>query len=663
MCSPVVPLHQKIIALVTVAFLCLNIVVGLHVSADMPILDEPDFSNYPADLDGAISYIGDCVTSFGINSKNIAYNALTLPISSSVQNIEDYFGVDIFPDKETGDYYKYFSDYYLGHGNTGGGGYRDGSPTLNTTDGTYSWGDPQGSNAVYLDDGSGGFFTIIDNSRFSLPYTEIIDVQVYHRGKLIINHVMQSGNKNYYPPGGYASKPSVKYGVISADGSANAVFYLYAYFSFWHTHFDQFADSYVLANNNFNYTGDYYDADGSYYPYERTAEFKKYYFTVKSYDKPNITNNTTTVYTYDPTTNNFTNNYYYGADGNGQPCLYDPSNNNQIYFNDDGTINSNNGNKLYLIPDFSKLSDIDLNYFNNAVKNYYNQIYINLLGKKNKDPNLNGIYALLFQCNGQLQTISTNEILQSSLLSAINYNIMSLYDRLGYGNNGDLMLLLLELKKGILGDNPDNDNIIDLLKQIAENTTPSDIDIDDFKEFTFSVKIQSLSDLIWEKLDVVSYFKQLNSLLRIFFGSYYSNQLDFDNYFNVDNYLHKSDGEQLQSLSTADFPEVYGEELAEEDIDINSSYYLQQSLATASVSDSDFLYDPSADVLVAPSLTFTFFDKTYDLFDFITPDIIPAIRIFRIFIALVCVIKWLFWVIRLIPFLVNDYDTGIHFTS
>lgn len=662
MCSPVVPLHQKIIALVTVAFLCLNIVVGLHVSADMPYVDYISWDEYSKDLDGAISYVGDNLQRLGHNTGALSYNLLVQPIYDEVNNVEDYFGVDFFPNGNETKYYDPFADWYLGHGNADGGGYRDGSPTLNTTDGSYSWGDPQSSNAVYLDDGSGGFFTVVDNSRYRLPYNEIVDVTVYHRGKIVARENYQGGTSNSYPKGSHSSKPWVKYGVISSDGSENAIFYLSTGFSFWHIYSECLSESYILQNNSFKYLGDYFTSDGSYSTYDGFHEFQKYSFTVKSYDKPNITNNTTTVYTYDPTTNNFTNNYYYGADNDGQPCLYDPTNYKQINFNNDGTINSNNGNKLYLIPDFSKLSDIDLNYFNNAVRNYYNQIYINLLSQKNKDPNLTGVYSLLSQCIGQLQTISNNEFLQTNLLSAINSNIMRLFDKLGDGNNSDLMLLLLELKQGILGENPDNDNIIDLLKQIAENTTPSDIDIDDFKEFTFSVKIQSLSDLIWEKLDVVSYFKQLNSLLRIFFGSYYSNQLDFDNYFNVDNYLNKSDDEQLQSLSTADFPEVYGEELAEEDIDINSSYYLQQSLATASVSDSDFLYDPSSDVLVAPSLTFTFFDKTYDLFDFITPDIIPAIRIFRIFIALVCVIKWLFWVIQFIPALVNDYDTGRRFT-
>lgn len=631
MCSPVVPLHQKIIALVTVAFLCLNIVVGLHVSADMPYVDYISWDEYSKDLDGAISYVGDNLQRLGHNTGALSYNLLVQPIYDEVNNVEDYFGVDFFPNGNETKYYDPFADWYLGHGNADGGGYRDGSPTLNTTDGSYSWGDPQSSNAVYLDDGSGGFFTVIDNSRFSLPYTEIIDVQVYHRGKLVINHVVQSGTKNSYPPGGFASKPSVKYGVISADGSANAVFYLYAYFSFWHTHFDQFADSYVLANNNFNYTGDYYDADGSYYPYERTAEFKKYYFTVKSYDKPNITNNTTTVYTYDPTTNNFTNNYYYGADGNGQPCLYDPSNNNQIYFNDDGTINSNNGNKLYLIPDFSKLSDIDLNYFNNAVKNYYNQVYINLLGKKNKDPNLNGIYALLFQCNGQLQTISTNEILQSSLLSAINYNIMSLYDRLGYGNNGDLMLLLLELKKGILGENPDNDNIIDLLKQIAENTKPDKHTLAD------------LFSLLMSKFNPSPYFKQLQNLLSILFGQPIGNS-DVEASFDINRYFSFSDSDDTVtlSMSTADAPEIYGEELAAADIDVSSSLYLQECAMVYSS-------DTTTIVPYNISLPFMFMGQQYDLFDFTNSEFGETVNQLKSLMSLFMWIAWLFWALKIIP--------------
>lgn len=635
MCSPVVPLHQKIIALVTVAFLCLNIVVGLHVFADMPYVDYISWDEYSKDLDGAISYVGDNLQRLGHNTGALSYNLLVQPIYDEVNNVEDYFGVDFFPNGNETKYYDPFADWYLGHGNADGGGYRDGSPTLNTTDGSYSWGYPQSSNAVYLDDGSGGFFTVVDNSRYSLPYNEIVDVTVYHRGKIVVRENYQGGTSNSYPKGSHSSKPWVKYGVITSDGSENAIFYLSTGFSFWHIYSECLSDSYILQNGSFKYLGDYFTSDGSYSTYDGFHEFQKYSFTVKSYDKPNITNNTTTVYTYDPTTNNFTNNYYYGADNDGQPCLYDPTNYDQINFNNDGTINSNNGNKLYLIPDFSKLSDIDLNYFNNAVRNYYNQIYINLLSQKNKDPNLTGVYSLLSQCIGQLQTISNNEFLQTNLLSAINANIMRLFDKLGDGNNSDLMLLLLELKQGILGENPDNDNIIDLLKQIAENTVPE------------KHSLKDLLSLLMNKYNPTSYFKQLQNLLSILFGTSIGSS-DVEASFDINKYFSVGDSDNTVtlSMSTADAPEIYGEELAEADIDVSSSLYLQECAVVYSSAD----VDPSYNI----SLPFMFMGQQYDLFEFANTETSEIVSKLKSLMSLLMWISWLFWVLKKIPNLFAD---------
>lgn len=622
-----------------VSFFCISVS-----AAELPSYNMPDLDNYPDGIDGAIEFVGDCYQQVASGFVSGFCDSFCYPLDIETA-YEDKFGFNPFltPGEQIVSLYDLYRDWYLGHGShTGGGGYRDGS--VIDTDGSYSWNIPVTGDdrTVYLDDGCGGFFTIIDNSHVVLPSTQVVDFMVYHRGSLVIQYKQSVSSQ-------VTIKPQIAYNVYTVPDSSNAIFWVA--FCWGHESFvtlpytdSNISSSYVMQNSF-----------GSVY--NRAAFTYKY--VIKDYSNPAVQSNSTTLYSYNPLTNSIENYYYYGADLYGQPCLYD-SNNTLYNFNDDGTLGDSH---LYLIPDFSTLNDNDKIELTNLVTNYYMSVYFNLLRINNSDnsdilPFLTSILNQLMGINANtsdaqtwLKSINSNVVrLDNDLntwLRAINDTILSLDT--GSGDNSDLIILLTELKKGLLGDSEPYkpDQIIDLLEQIAKNTSPDPENLDEQPiDFQFDYYVQTVPDMLRERLDVSSYFKQLKNIFSMFFTDDFLSDIDFDEYFNTENYMisdESTDSSEASaaavSYSTADYPEVFGEELAEEDVDISSSVYL-----TASVYSSGATIEGST--IPAPYLEVHIMGHTYNLFEYLTPEVYDKIKPLKNLISLVLYAFYFLWVVR-----------------
>lgn len=617
----------------------------------MPTYSTPDLDDYPSSFEGALAFVGDCFAQVGLNTVNGFTNACIYPLDATLGSaMEEKFGTNPF-DIPSSTFYDCFSDWYLNHGNhSGGGGYRDGSGM--DTDGSYSWNYPETDDTIYLDDGCGGFFTIISRTYIELPFIEHVVLQVYHRGELVVDFKWGYNCKNLYPSDyPHSDLPSLYYGVYSVEGSSNAIFYYY-YSPGAFIISDDISGS-SLASNRWKYT-----RTNKFTSATQTATAGTYTFQVKDYSIPSVQNNSTTLYSFNPITNNIENNYFYGADQYGQPCLYD-SNNNIYNFNNDGTLGDSH---LYLMPDFSTLNDNDKIELTNLLSNYYMSVYLNLL--RLKDSGSSDILPFLTTITNQLMGIndsssdaiswlksinsSVNQLNSdtSTLLRSINDSILALSKTPGSAeDNTDLIILLTELKKGLLGDSEPYkpDQIIDLLEQIAENTSPNPEDLDEQPiDFQFDYYVQSVPDMLRERLDVSSYFKQLKNIFSMFFNDDFLSDIDFDTYFDTSTYMDSSDSDAsvaAASYSTADFPDVFGEDLAQEDVDISSSVYL-----TASVYSSGSTIEGSS--IPAPYLEVHLLGHSYNLFEYLTPEAYDKIKPLKSLISLFLYALYFLWVVR-----------------
>lgn len=647
-------------------------------SADFPHFSSPDLDNYPDTLEGAMAFVGDTFSAIALDSVGGLCNAVLWPLDSTLGSVfEDKFGTNPYDIPEE-NFYDIFSDYYSNHGHSGGGGIRDGSPTMDYS-GDYSWQTPTSSDAVYIDDGMGGFFTVIDNSHIELPYKEVMDFHVYHHGKEVIKISSSYSNKLFYEnTSNTPSKPHIDYGVYTLPDSANACFWAIGIASY---------ESYVGAtpysgnaiwdtSQRYTISRTYYvkESDGSLTPItsEYVTDPKRYYYTIKDYSLPVVQNNSTTLYTYNPVTNNFGDTYYYGADDNGQPCLYD-SNNNSYNFNADGTFGSGN---LYLIPDFSTLNEGDYINLVNKISNYYMSCYLKLASKADKNNSdlypyltnilnrLNGVNSSISSVNSNLSKVSTSLKDTNDLLEQINEGIILLSKNpTTAADNEDIIILLTELKKGLVGDSEPYklDQIIDLLEKIVENTS-EDL-TGDHEDYDIDWYIQTIPDLVRSKVDFSSYFIQLSNVLNLLFGSGFDD-VDYAEYFDTDNYIvDDSSTEETSSYSvlaacyssaepsTSDYPDVFGEELASADVPISSSYYLTSAVAASGVTDES-ISTP------APVLNVTIWGEDYNLFSYLTPEvhdkIIPLKRLLSIFLYAF----YLLWIIKRLPSLLGDKGIG-----
>ncbi len=600
----------------------------------------PNIENYPEGLDGAIAFIGDHLNRIAANTASDLQDAFIAPLNPEFgQKCQDRFGINPYDCGTL--FYPGFSEYYQSHGNNGGGGYRDGSPTLDTN-GSYSWNIPTDSDTMYIDDGCGGFLTVNCRVWVELPNYECYELQVFHKGKLVIN---ESGHTDWYNsyPSNYGKRdpPEWHFGVYTVPNASNAIFYAY-YLPGWGKMSSKKPfnpskpfDSYYVDNKfDSKYGGRYWDAD-------------TYSYKIKDYSLPKVQNNSTTLYSYNPVTNNIENTYYYGADDNGQPCLYDNSNN--VYnFNTDGTVGDTHN---YLVPDFSTLNDNDFIALSNMVKNSYLQIYVNLLQQKDQATGNTGngdLYPLLSNILSALYSGNMIDSNIQSLLYSINCNIENLgKNKTTAADNGDIIALLNALKLGLVGDGEPckMDQIIDLLKEIAGNTAPSESDLEG--DYEIEWYITTIPDLVQSKVDFSGYFVQLNNLLKIVFGNNYKGQ-DFSDYFAISQYMASSDtSEASVVLYTSDYPEVYGAELASADVPVEDSVYLSASLYSSGVTDD-------AMSAVPPSLKFTFMDTEYNLFECLTPEIYDKIQPFKTFLGVFLSISYYLWLVKKLPELVSD---------
>lgn len=652
-------MFKRFIICVTLIFFIFTQIFYIPASALLPTYAAPDLSNYPANLDGAMSFIGDCVSSVAFDCVTIPTNILLYPLDATVGSYcEDYFGVNPF-DFPDANFYDCFSGYYLGNGHSGGGGevggYRDGSSNIDYN-GSYSWNYPlpaDGSGVTYLDDGSGGFFTLVDNSHAELPYIQVIDFICYHGGKVVAS---LSHRANYIWLHDYvdsSSSPEVHYHLdIKNDGYQG---YFYCFYTLC------FEEIISVDYSNCNYT-----VRNIYNNNISTHSIDRYIVQIKQYSSPIVQNNSTTVYTYNPVTNTIGNNYYYGSDYDGQPCLYDTNNSDNIYyFNDDGTFGSNN---LYVIPDFSTLNDIDYVKLSNNVTNYYMSCYLNLASKSNNSD----LYPFLTSLLNQMMTINSNVTKGLSTLNNTNSILNQINSAIQYlgknpttsNDNADIIILLTELKKGLLGDSEPYklDQIIDLLKSIADPDSSEDLNGDEDIDYQIDWYIKTIPDLVREKIDFSSYFTQLSNLLNLLFGGGFDD-VDYSSYFDTSQYFIESSGSSSVALSslnssntyaepsTSDYPQVFGDELASDDIPISSSLYLSAAVSTSGSTGE-------ASRTPAPVLNVNIMGHTYNLFEYLTPEVYDKIQPFKSLITIFLYVWYLFWIIKRLPGLISDRGFG-----
>ena len=631
-----------------VSFFCIPVS-----AAELPTYNLPDLDNYTDDINGAIDFVGDCYQQVASGFVSGFCDAFCYPLDESLHSgMEQKFGIDPFSTigQQTVSLYDRFRDWYLNHGsNSGGGGYRDGSQSIDTN-GSYSWNYPVNDDTIYLDDGCGGFITVNCHTWIKLPYYEYYDLTVYYRGQVLVHESGNLNTSNTYPSSvPNANPPKYYFGIYSVEGSATAYFYYFIIPGAFELEGDP-SGSY-LASKGWNYT-----QRNIYYPdATQTGSVSRKSFTIRDYSNPTIQNNSATFYSYNPTTNSIENNYFYGADENGQPCLYDTDNN--IYnFNSDGTLGNSH---CYLVPDFSTLNDNDKIELTNLLNNYYMSVYLTLLQQKNTDNSdilpfltslldqLMGINSNTTQANSWLRSINSSVITLDNdnikWLKAINDTILSLNGSSNSSDYSDIIILLTELKKGLLGtsDPYKPDQIISLLEQIAKNTSPDPENIDELPiDFQFDYYVQSVPDMLRDRLDVSSYFKQLKNIFSFFFNDNFLSDINFDEYFNTQNYMGSSDSSvSAVYYSTSDYPEVFGEELAQQDVDISSSVYL-----TASVYSSGSTIEGST--IPAPYLEVNIMGHTYNLFEYLTPEVYDKIKPLKNFISLVLYAFYFLWVVR-----------------
>ncbi len=317
-----------------------------------------------------------------------------------------------------------------------------------------------------------------------------------------------------------------------------------------------------------------------------------------------------------------TYNVYYGVDDDGTPCVYDEQG-NRYYYNDDHSITMGD-NKFYIKPNYNSFSDDQITTIFNAYSDMINYYYNN--GYTFAD---DIDYSYNFGGGSTGGTVD-NGVLRNILVyvRSIRTNLINFYNKvLGY------------LEK-----------ILNLLT--PHTPTEDDPDNPEEPEFDMNIEIQDLPKMIYDKINPASYFKQLNNMLGILFGSDYKSDIT-DDYFDITKYLKTDEETQEQSLemTTADLPEVYGEELAEADINIADSAYLTQAAIDAHSSIGSYLAVP-------PKLSFQYEGVTYDLFEFLTPEIYDKIRPLKEFIRLILIISWSFWSIKfVISIVANNADT------
>ena len=221
----------------------------------------------------------------------------------------------------------------------------------------------------------------------------------------------------------------------------------------------------------------------------------------------------------------------------------------------------------------------------------------------------------------------------------------------------DYTTYLLQINSRLNNIENKETSMINLLKKIEKNTRGNDDNVFDNTVMDLvlpedeDVQIEFLSDAIMRKVNFGQYFTQLSNLLYIAMGNDFVNTTDFDKYFDLQKYIGSDD---KIKMTTRDAKALYGDDLAEANIDVCDSDYLSATAMSRGVVSEQYKSSVSSQLVVIPAIWVTIGDEQYNMFDWITPEIYDYIRPLKNLISLILQICWTFWVIKWLPNIIHN---------
>ena len=611
---------NKIIAVLLAAVIALSC-CALPVSATISNVGMPNIEDYPKDEDGYNAYLSDMLLWGSVNTSAVLAN----PFLLATEEVCDFFGIDasastdLLPQDIVGNA---FSKYY-----------KDPNYKRNYNNVVSYNGDLQLRIQSFTESP-----LKLDASNCNKSY--YYGTYCYFRFELYFKNEIVETWYHCYSHANYKMTFNDWEWTYNNEGYVDGFRYIYYCKAINGT--DPIISGYSFDLNDYVAGGDNVD------------------FTIEvPYDQ--LYKDTPKVYITDNDKNSI-QEFYYIYEGD-KPTFVDVNNyNNKYIMNDNGQITYNNDDYyVYPIPDTYK--DDELAQLKNSLAL---ALLMSAMALKNgRATDLSSVNAYLAFISSQLSTMNTTETDSKKLLE----NILTALNNFATKNNTSLNNVntflsklsenMTKLTEAICGDNDSKmDTVYEILLQIEENTSSiggseektEEKEEEEIPELEF--EIQNLTKMIYDKIGFSQYFKTLNNLLGIFMGDDYSNNVNYDDYFDVSKYLNSGTDTKtaVASLTTEEYTEIYGEDIAEENLNISESAYLSQ---TAAMYNSSI----SAALTMKPSITFEFMGETYDLFgEWCTGEVYDCIRVLKEFIRIILCISWYFWAIKQLSGIISNAE-------